>query len=80
VENLHEMARILNIKRCWYHGGDKPHYDIPKRRIQEIMEKCEVVSSQTIFLIINHQPMTKPKGEIFSLIPPILKAKPSINL
>jgi hypothetical protein len=43
------MAEDLNIKRCWFH---KNHYDIPKRRIKEIMEKCEVVSSKEIIKII----------------------------
>jgi len=44
------MAKDLNIKRCWFH---KDHYDIPMRRIEEIMEKCEVVSSKEIVKIIN---------------------------
>ncbi len=49
IENLHEMADDLNIKRCWFH---KNHYDIPKRRIDEIKEKCNVVSRKDIFSII----------------------------
>ncbi|WP_407304032.1 DUF4031 domain-containing protein [Acinetobacter sp.] len=52
IENLHAMAVELGIKRCWFHAGDKPHYDIPKKRIVEISEKCEVVSSQEILKII----------------------------
>lgn len=51
VENLHAMARALGIKRCWYHGGKHPHYDIPKRRIAEIAVKTEVVSSRRILEI-----------------------------
>lgn len=54
VENLHKMAEELNIKRCWYHGGDKPHYDIPKKRINEITAKCTVVSSKEILRIIKN--------------------------
>jgi hypothetical protein len=50
VENLHLMADDLGIKRCWFH---KDHYDIPKRRIKEIMEKCEVVDTRTIVDIKN---------------------------
>lgn len=50
VENLHKMAKDLNIKRCWFH---KDHYDIPKRRIEEITNKCKVVSSKEIKSIIN---------------------------
>jgi hypothetical protein len=52
VENLHLMAEDLGIKRCWFHGGDKPHYDIPRRRIKQVMARCEVVSSRTILEII----------------------------
>jgi hypothetical protein len=44
------MAVDLNIKKVWFH---KNHYDIPKRRIEEIMEKCEIVSSKEIVNIIN---------------------------
>lgn len=51
-ENLHKMAENLNIKRCWFH---KDHYDIPKRRIKEIMAKCTVVNSNIIVKIKNLQ-------------------------
>ena len=54
MTNLHKMAYDLGIKRCWFHAGDKPHYDIPKRRIAEITEKCEIVSSQEIVNIIKN--------------------------
>jgi len=50
IENLHKMADDLGIKKCWFH---KDHYDIPKRRIVEIMERCEIVSSKEIVKIIN---------------------------
>lgn len=49
IKNLHYMAYILNIKECWFH---KNHYDIPKKRINEIMSKCEVISSKKILEII----------------------------
>ena len=49
LENLHIMADDLNIKRCWFH---KNHYDIPKRRIQEIKNKCNIISSREILKII----------------------------
>ena len=52
VENLHEMAHKLGIKKCWYHSGDKPHYDIPKRRLNEVTEQCEIVSTREIYNII----------------------------
>lgn len=49
VENLHKMAEDLNIKRCWFH---KNHYDIPKKRIEEIKQKAKLVSSREIYNII----------------------------
>ena len=52
ITNLHKMAEDLGIKRCWFH---KSHYDIPKRRIEEIKAKCEVVSSRRILEIIMPQ-------------------------
>ena len=50
VENLHKMAKDLGIHRCWFH---KDHYDIPKKRIQEIESLCEIVSSKDIVKIIH---------------------------
>ena len=46
------MASELNLKRCWFH---KNHYDIPKRRIVEIMNMCEIVTSREILNIIKKQ-------------------------
>lgn len=53
VENLHRMAEELGIKRCWFHASSNhKHYDIPKRRIKEIQERCTLVSPREIFRII----------------------------
>jgi hypothetical protein len=53
LDNLHQMAKDLNIKPCWFHSNSKfPHYDIPKKRVEEIQNKCEVVSSRMILDII----------------------------
>jgi FMN phosphatase YigB (HAD superfamily) len=49
IENLHKMAIDLGIKRCWFH---KDHYDIPKRRINEIAEKAILISPKQILQII----------------------------
>lgn len=49
IENLHLMADDLNIKRCWFH---KNHYDIPKKRINEITAKCIIISCKNILKII----------------------------
>ena len=48
-ENLHKMAEELEIKKCWFH---KDHYDIPKRRINEIMHKCTIISTREIVKIV----------------------------
>lgn len=56
VENLHVMAKDLNVKRCWFHvGATYAHYDIPKRRINEIQGKCIVVSVRQILSICKGQ-------------------------
>jgi len=52
VENLHKMASILNIKRCWFHNCSNPHYDIPKMRIKEISDKCTMISAKELLRII----------------------------
>lgn len=48
-ENLHIMAKNLNIKKCWFH---KNHYDIPIKRINEITEKCIIITTKQIVEII----------------------------
>lgn len=56
VENLHHMAAVLGIKRCWFHASKRhPHYDIPKRRIAEVMSKCRVVDTETILAITQNR-------------------------
>jgi len=47
--NLHLMAEDLGIKKYWFH---KDHYDMPKRRIEEITNKCNVVTSKEIVRIV----------------------------
>jgi len=51
IENLHIMADELSIKRGWFH---KNHYDIPKRRINEIMKKCTIITTREIIKIIQN--------------------------
>lgn len=55
LENLHRMAEALDIKPGWFHKGRFPHYDIPKRRIEEIQAKCRLVSARDILAIIKGQ-------------------------
>ena len=55
IDNLHQMAYELNIRKAWFHRGKSGtlmHYDIPKRRIAEITSKCEIVSSKEIVRMI----------------------------
>lgn len=55
IENLHRMADELNLERHWFHKGkrNKPHYDIPIKRIEEITSKChDIVSDREIVKII----------------------------
>lgn len=52
VENLHRMADDLGIKRCWFHAGRHPHYDIPKRRIVEVTARCTLVRPGEILATI----------------------------
>jgi hypothetical protein len=52
IENLHRMARELGLTRGWYHGGSKPHYDIPGGRMLEVIKRCRVVSSREIVRLI----------------------------
>jgi len=52
VAGLHAMAGDLRIKRCWYHKGSYPHYDIPKRRLHEVQTRTTVVSTRTILAIV----------------------------
>jgi hypothetical protein len=47
VAGLHEMAAILRIKKCWFHAGKYPHYDVPKRRVKEINGHPLVEQSST---------------------------------
>lgn len=52
VQGLHEMAVALGIKRCWFHAGRYPHYDIPLKRRGDIASRTEVVDSRVILRII----------------------------
>lgn len=51
IDNLHRMATILGLKRCWFHASRHAHYDIPVRRIAEIAARCTIVSAREILVI-----------------------------
>lgn len=55
IENLHKMADDLGINRCWFHSGKLPHYDIPKKRLDEIAAKCNMISSKEIVKLIKRE-------------------------
>ncbi len=59
LENLDIMATELKIGKHWKH---KNHYDIPKRRIEEIKAKCILVSSREIVKIIKNISPSMPIG------------------
>lgn len=46
------MAKDLGIRRCWFHVD---HYDIPKRKEEYIMSKCEIVNSREIVKIVRNK-------------------------
>lgn len=51
IDNLHELARCLNIGRHFYHAGRHPHYDIPVRRREALEELLPRVSSTDLVRI-----------------------------
>lgn len=58
VKNLHKMAEELDIKKCWYHSSKYPHYDIPKKRIDEIQKKCIILTSKELLKLIKEEETT----------------------
>jgi len=46
------MAEDLHIKRCWYHSGKHPHYDIPKKMVESVKKRCLVNTSKELLSII----------------------------
>jgi hypothetical protein len=55
ITNLHQMARDLNIDSCFFEYSNKgrlAHYDIPKLRLKEIMDRCTIVNYREIVKII----------------------------
>ena len=43
LEELHQFAQSIGIKRCWYHSSSKhKHYDIPKKMRENFSETYNV--------------------------------------
>lgn len=53
IENLHRMAAKLGIAACWFHID---HYDIPKKRYDEISKRCIIVRPRQICRIARGLP------------------------
>lgn len=57
IPNLHEFAKSVNIKKCWFEnkrGKNRPHYDVREIRLQEMLDAgAKLVSSKEVveFLI-----------------------------
>jgi hypothetical protein len=49
LENLHIMAEDLGIGKHWFH---KDHYDIPKKRKEEIEGYCIVLHTKEIVKLV----------------------------
>ena len=58
-ENLHIMAKELNINKCWFHPNPD-HYDIPLRRIDEIMKKCTIITTKELVKIVKKSENINP--------------------
>lgn len=54
VDNLHIMVNELGISRAWFHSGNKPHYDIPISRVEDIQAQCQIASPKEIVRIIKN--------------------------
>jgi len=54
------MARDLGIKRCWFH---RDHYDVPKRRVEEIRGRAILVTARRVLEIARGVKKRKKKAE-----------------
>ena len=50
LEELHEFAREVDIKHCWFHRGSKyPHYDVSsQKRDAAVAAGAVVISSKEL--------------------------------
>lgn len=52
IDALHDMARELGVRRCWYHAGRFPHYDVPKMRVGKLGDRVETISTRALLAIV----------------------------
>jgi hypothetical protein len=47
LEELHDFARLMGIKRCWFDGNKRhPHYDLTGDRPQRVLEVLAPISTK----------------------------------
>ena len=51
IENLHKMADDLGIKRSWF---KEDHYEIPDSYYPQFEDKCERVTTPTLFKTVKN--------------------------
>ena len=56
IDELHEFAQKIEIKRCWFHnrrGKGRPHYDLKEKYITvAIANGAKIVSTREIFFLL----------------------------
>ena len=69
--NLFAMAEHLGIKPRWFHAVPHPHFDIPKRMIEEILARDDVnvVSAREILRIIKRTGSLTPRKTAAKIAP-----------
>ena len=59
-EELHAFAKVIGVKRHFFHGGDKPHYDISVEQHALALENGAVeVSSKQLVAILTCKGVSK---------------------
>lgn len=48
LQDLHDFAASVGIKRCWFHPGRHPHYDLPRRMRGQPLAGAITVTSKEI--------------------------------
>lgn len=54
LQELHNFCKEIGIKRCWFENHRKPHYDIPKYKLEEVKKSLAIYkTSKELIGIIN---------------------------
>lgn len=65
IEELHEMADKLNLKREWFQDGKRPHYDISKSKKKQALQYGAKEVSDRFIVNLFKDKMLKYKLERF---------------